>query len=115
MEFEGLTLAPDAAHRGDGADAAAGATRLSEIAAARSATLRPLLEMDADGRAELPADAATIAAVAEWMERPADDSVAADSFGAVAVLRALRDQLRASNAARSTCSWSRWWPRSSTC
>jgi len=99
MEFEGLTLAPDAAHRGDGADAAAGATRLSEIAAARSATLRPLLEMDADGRAELPADAATIAAVAEWMERPADDSVAADSFGAVAVLRALRDQLRASNAA----------------
>ena len=47
--------------------------RLSAAAAARSATHQPLLEMDADGLAELPADAATIAVVAAWMERLVTD------------------------------------------
>jgi len=72
----GLTLAPDAGHRG-GADAAAAGTRLSAIAAARSATLEPLLEIHAVPRHELPADAATVAAVAGWIERPADDELVA--------------------------------------
>ena len=50
--------------------------RLSAAAAARSATHQPLLEMDADGLAELPADAATIAVVAAWMERLVTDDAA---------------------------------------